>query len=74
MSVTLRPMGFLKDYVGGQEQVELVAGPTVAEMLVGLGIPPALIALVTRGQDLSSKDYRPQDGETITVVPMVHGG
>jgi len=74
MSVTLRPVALLKNYVGGQEQVELPVGGTVAELLESVGIPPALVAVVTRGKDLSSKSYTPQDGETITVLPMIHGG
>lgn len=74
MGVTLRLLAFLKDYAGGQEQVEVPAGGTVAELLERVGIPPALVAAVTRGQDLASKGDTPQDGETITVIPMIHGG
>ncbi|MGA9351849.1 MAG: MoaD/ThiS family protein [Anaerolineae bacterium] len=74
MGVTLIPVGFLKEYTGGQDRLELAAGPTVAEMLEEVGIPPALVAAVVRGDDLVPKEYRPQDGETIKVIAVMGGG
>jgi len=74
MGVTLIPVGFLKEYAGGQDRLELAAGPTVAEMLEAVGIPPALVAAVVRGDDLVPKDYRPQDGESIKVIAIMGGG
>jgi sulfur carrier protein ThiS len=74
MGVTLIPVGFLKEYTGGQERLELAAGPTVAEMLEAVGIPPALVAGVVRDSELVAKDYRPQDGDTIKVIAIMGGG
>jgi sulfur carrier protein ThiS len=74
MGVTLIPVGFLKEYTGGHDRLELTAGPTVAEMLEEAGIPSALVAVVVRGDDLVPKDYRPQDGESIKVIAIMGGG
>lgn len=74
MGVTLIPVGALKEYTGGQGRLELAAGSTVAEMLEAVGIPPALVAGVVRDGELVSKDYRPQDGETIKVLAIMGGG
>lgn len=74
MGVVLIPVGFLKEYTAGQERLELAAGPTVAEMLKAVGIPSALVAGVVRGGELVSKDYLPQEGETIKLIAVMGGG
>ena len=74
MAVTLIPVGMLKGYTGGQDRLELAAGPTVAEMLEAAGIPPELVAGVVQDGELVSKSYRPQDGETVKVLAIMGGG
>lgn len=74
MSVTLIAAGMLKEYTGGQARLELATGATVREMLEAVGIPPALVAAVTREGRIVPKDYRPQDGETIKVFAIIGGG
>ena len=74
MTVTLIVIGMLKEYTGGQDRLDLVAGPTVTEMLEAVGIPPALVAGVSREGVLATKDYQPQDGETVKVFAVVGGG
>jgi len=74
MGVTLIPVGFLKEYTGGHDRLQLAAGPTVSEMLETAGIPPALVAAAVRGDELVPKDYRPQDGESIKVIAIMGGG
>jgi sulfur carrier protein ThiS len=74
MGVTLIPVGFLKEYTAGQDRLELAAGLTVAEMLEMVGIPPALVAVVMRDGELVSKDYQPQEGQTIKVIAIMGGG
>lgn len=74
MTVTLIPVGMLKEYVGGQGRLELAAGPTVREMLEMVGIPPALVAGVLCNDLLVNKAYRPQDGDVIKVLAVVGGG
>jgi sulfur carrier protein ThiS len=64
----------LKKYAGGQERVEMAAGPTVAEMLEEVGIPPELVAGVIRDGKLVAETYRPQDGETVKVLTIMGGG
>lgn len=74
MGVTLIPVGFLREYTGGQERLELAAGSTVAEMLEMVGIPPSLVAGVIRDGELVAKDYCPQDREIIKVLAIMGGG
>ncbi|MGD2177157.1 MAG: MoaD/ThiS family protein [Anaerolineae bacterium] len=74
MSVTLVPIGMLKEYAGGQERLDLAAGPNVAEMLEAVGIPPELVAGVIRDGELVTQDYCPKDGETVKVLAIMGGG
>lgn len=74
MTVTLIPVGMLKDYVGGQGRLELAAGLTVREMLEMVGIPPALVAGVLCNDVLVAKTHRPQDGDVVKVLAVIGGG
>lgn len=56
MTVSLIVAGILKEYTGGQERLELAAGPTVTEMLEAVGIPPAMVAGAVRDGELVPKD------------------
>lgn len=49
-------------------------GPTVAEMLTEVGIPPELVAGVIREGKLVAETYRPQDGEVIKLLMIMGGG
>lgn len=75
MSVTLVPVGGLKGYVGGREQVEVNSGGTVEELLEQAGIDAALVAAVLREDDeLVTVDYRPRAGETLKLIAVMGGG
>jgi sulfur carrier protein ThiS len=74
MAVTLVATGGLREYTGGLQELEVAAGPTVKEMLGTLGIRPELVAAVMRNRELVSKDYRPEDGETVVLVAVLGGG
>ncbi|MGC9398157.1 MAG: MoaD/ThiS family protein [Anaerolineae bacterium] len=74
MSVTLIPVGMLKDYTGGQERLHLTAGPTVEALLERVGIPSELVAGVISDEELVSLAYRPEDGETLKVFTVMGGG
>lgn len=74
MSVTLVPIGMLKEYAGGEERLHLAPGPSVEEMLEMVGIPPNLVAGVIRDGDLVSQDYRPQDGDLVKILAVMGGG
>lgn len=75
MSVILVPVGGLKGFVEGREQVEVNPGGTVEDLLDAAGIEPALVAVVLREEDeLVSLDYRPRDGETLKLIAVMGGG
>jgi sulfur carrier protein ThiS len=74
MGATVIPVGFLKQYVAGQRQVEVQAGPTVVELLEELGIPGGLVALVMVNGAYQPKSYQVQEGDIVKLVPVVGGG
>ncbi len=74
MAVTLVAVGMLREYTGGQERLEVPAGPTVSEMLETVGIPAALVAAVLKADEIVPKQYRPQEGETLKLLAVAGGG
>jgi sulfur carrier protein ThiS len=74
MAVTLIIAGGLREYVGARQRVEMAVGLTLGEMIQMAGIPPALVAGLVRGDELLSKDYRPEEGETIKIIAVMGGG
>lgn len=75
MSVTLVPVGGLKGFVGGREQVEVNSRGTVEDLLDAAGIEPALVAAVLREDDeMVTLAYRPRDGETLKLIAVMGGG
>ncbi len=75
MSVTLIPVGGLKEFVGDREQVEMDSGPTVEELLERAGIEGALVAAVIDEEDeLVTLDYCPRDGERLKLIAVMGGG
>jgi len=70
------PVGMLRQYTDGQEALDLEgwAGRPVREMLEDLGIPSPLVGGVLVGGVLVQKDYRPQDGEEVKLIPLLGGG
>lgn len=74
MSVQIRPVGSLKNYTGGKQEVMLEAGLTVREMMVSLGIPPEIVAMVMVNDVHQPKDYCPQDGDVVKIVAIFGGG
>lgn len=55
-------------------RVEVSGNPTLREILASLDIPEGLVAFALAGGKLRRLDYRPTDGETITLQPPVTGG
>lgn len=74
MTVTLKPLGMLKNYTGGQEAVDAPAGQTVRQAIAALGIPPEVIALVIVNDAQQTKDYRLQDGDVVKLIAVIGGG
>lgn len=74
MPAQIRPIGSLKEYLGGQAEVTVAAGRTVRETLAALGIPSEVVAGVLLKDVLQSKDYCVQDGDVIKLIAVIGGG
>jgi sulfur carrier protein ThiS len=74
MSVTLRPFGILKSYIGDKAEIAVDSGQTVRQVLQSLGMPPEVVALVLVNDEQQTKDYVIQDGETVKLMAIVGGG
>mgnify|MGYP000716507113 CR=1 FL=1 len=74
MSVIIRPMGILKDYIGGKSEITVEAGQTVRQVLITLNMPPEVVALVTVNEEQQSKDYLLQDGDIVRLLAVIGGG
>ncbi len=55
-------------------RIETDAGKTIKEVLIDLGINPALVAFVYTEGKVKSLDFIPSDGQSITLQPPVSGG
>ena len=74
MSTFIRPIGMLKDYIGGCDEAAVEPGQTVREALVALKIPPEIVALVSVNGEMQNKDYCLQDGDVVRVMAVIGGG
>lgn len=75
LSIVLIPVGLLKKYVSDQERVSVSdRGRTVFELLTEVGIPPALVAIVLIEGRQVMKDYVPQSGDVVKLIPLMGGG
>jgi hypothetical protein len=55
-------------------RVEVEGSPTLREILATIGIPLVLVAFGFSQGAARRLDYRPSDGEVITLQPPVAGG
>ncbi len=55
-------------------RIETDAGKTIKEVLIDLGINPALVAFVYTEGKVKSLNFIPSDGQSITLQPPVSGG
>jgi sulfur carrier protein ThiS len=55
-------------------RIETDAGKTIKQVLIDLGINPALVAFVYTEGKVKSLDFIPSDGQSITLQPPVSGG
>jgi sulfur carrier protein ThiS len=74
MTTILRVLGPLQSYVGGQNELEIEPGHTVRETLTNLGILPESVALVSVDEEIQSKDYVIQEGDSIRIMAVIGGG
>jgi len=74
LTVTIRPYGMLKEYIGGAQEVNVPAGSSVRQTIAALGMPPEVVALVTVDDLPQDKDYVLQDGEVVKLLAVIGGG
>lgn len=74
MTVQIRPIGILKNYIGGQNQVTVEAGRTVRETIAALGMPPEIVALVMVNEEQQPKDYILREGDVVKLMAVLGGG
>jgi sulfur carrier protein ThiS len=74
MTVQIRPIGILKNYIGGQNQVTVEAGRTVREAIAALGMPPEIVALVMVNEEQRPKDYILREGDVVKLMAVLGGG
>jgi hypothetical protein len=77
--IYLRSGGKLKDRLRPDvdqytRRVEVEGAPTLREILTTLDIPHALVAFGYSQGTVRRLDYRPGEGEVITLQPPVAGG
>jgi sulfur carrier protein ThiS len=74
MPASVKPIGLLKEYLGGASEAPVPAGITVQEALERLGIPSPLVALVVVNEVPQAKDYRLQEGDCVRLLAIIGGG
>lgn len=79
MVIYLRSGGRLKDRLQPDvdrytRRVEVEGNPTLREILSAIGVPAALVAFGFAEGKIKRLDYRPRDGDVITLQPPVAGG
>jgi molybdopterin converting factor small subunit len=75
----LRSGGKLRDHLKPDvdqytRRVEVEDDLTLRQILAALGIPDGLVAFAFADGKLRRLDYRPSDGDVVTLQPPVSGG
>ena len=79
MVIFLRSGGKLKDKLKPDvdqytRRVEVEGEKSLREILAEVGVPDSLVAFAFANGKLERLDYRPVDGDIITLQPPVSGG
>ncbi len=79
MIVYLRSGGKLRELLKPDvdqytRRVDVDAGLSVEQILVGLGVAPVMVAFAFTDGKVKRLDYVPTDGETVTLQSPVAGG
>jgi sulfur carrier protein ThiS len=74
MSVIIKPLGMLKNYIGDMKETTVDAGISVRETLMNIGINPDLVAGVFVNDEQQTKDYILQDGDIVKLLAVIGGG
>jgi len=64
----------LKNYVGDMKETNVVAGISVRETLMNIGINPDLVAGVFVNDEQQTKDYILQEGDIVKLLAVIGGG
>jgi len=73
-SVEVTPVGILKRYVGGQEQLFVGAGKSIQDVILALGMRPWLVSVVMVNGVRAEKSYILQPGDRLKLHPLISGG
>lgn len=74
MTATIRPMGMLKDYIGGQKEIAIESGHTIREAMMSFGMPPEVVTLIMVNDEYQTKDYILKDGDVVRLLAVIGGG
>jgi sulfur carrier protein ThiS len=75
MPVILRPLGQLKTYIHGSDELLVMPGRTIRETLREAGIPPEVVALVVVNEvHQADKDVVLNEGDVVRVMAVIGGG
>jgi sulfur carrier protein ThiS len=74
MTTIIRPMGMLKDYIGGQKEIAIKSGHTIREAMVSFGMPPEVVALIVVNDEHQTKDCVLKDGDVVRLLAVIGGG
>ncbi len=74
MKVEIRLFASLRKYGLPQEEMELVEGTTVGNLLEKIGIPPSEVAITLVNGRHAQKELPLNDGETLALFPPIAGG
>jgi molybdopterin converting factor small subunit len=79
VEIYLRSGGKLRDHLKPDvdqytRRVEVEDDLTLRQILAALGIPDGLVAFAFADGKLRRLDYRPSDGDVVTLQPPVSGG
>ncbi len=73
-SVEVTPVGVLRHYVGGQEQLFVEAGQSIQDVILALGMRPWLVSVVMVNGVRAEKSYILQPGDRLKLLPLISGG
>ncbi len=74
MRPTIRPLGFLKQYINGKSSIEVKAGKSIIEILQEYSIPSELVAGVFLKEKLISKEYILKEEDDVVLMAIIGGG
>ena len=74
MTAILRPVGMLKSYIGGQDEITVEVGRTIRETMKTFNMPPEIVALVMVNDEQQSKDYVLKKGDKVKLIAVIGGG